>query len=84
MSEWYFQAFLANIVDIIFLYICGRVTHERQLMKCEKIRIKYEIKLKQMGFFGIFQLPNANFILGGGLHYIFIGKIGTIYGIWTT
>ena len=53
-------------------------------MKCEKIRIKYEIRLKQMSFFEIFQLPNANFSLRGGLHYIFIGKIGTIYGIWTT
>ena len=54
------------------------------MRKCQKIRIKYETRLKQMSFFGIFQLPNANFSLGGGLHYIFIGKIGTIYGIWTT
>ena len=54
------------------------------MRKCEKIRIKYEIRLKQMSFFEIFQLPNANFSLRGGLHYIFIGKIGTIYGIWTT
>ena len=54
------------------------------MRKCQKIRIKYETRLKQMSFFGIFQLPNANFSLGGGQHYIFIGKIGTIYGIWTT
>ena len=26
-------------------------------------------------FFGIFQLPNANFSLRGGLHYIFIDKM---------
>ena len=36
-----------------------------------------------MSFFGIFQRPNANVSLRGGLHYIiFIGKIGTIYGVW--
>ena len=52
-------------------------------MKSEKIRIKYEIRLKQMSFFGIFQRPNANVSLRRGLHYIFIGKIGTIYGVWT-
>ena len=45
---------------------------ELQLIKCEKIRIKYV------------NFPNVNFSLTGGLHYIFIGKISTIYVIWTT